>query len=187
MLALPRGGVPVGREVAAALDCPLDILIVRKLGTPGRPELALGALGEGGVRVLNQAMIRSLGVSSTALAEVESREGSEIERRARLYRVGRRRADVAGSTAIVVDDGIATGATARAGCEVARELGATRVVLAVPVAPADWDAGDSADDFVALLQPPSMRAVGQWYSDFTQTSDDEVIQLLADARATGSD
>ncbi len=178
-LGLPRGGVPVASEVARALRCPLDVLIVRKLGTPGRPELALGAIGEGDVRVTNDDLIRRLGIDRSVVDEIERRERSEVERRAGLYRVGRDRVDITGHTAIVIDDGVATGATALAGCEVARALGASLVVLAVPVAPADWHPGRVADDFVAVTRPRVMRAVGEWYSDFTQTPDDTVIRLLA--------
>lgn len=178
-LGLPRGGVPVASEVAASLRCSLDVLIVRKLGTPGRPELALGAIGEGGVRIANEDLIRRLGVDASVVDEIEQRERVEVERRAGLYRAGRERADIEGHTAIVIDDGVATGATALAGCQVARAMGASRVVLAVPVAPADWDPGAEADDFVAVIRPRAMRAVGEWYSDFTQTTDATVIRLLA--------
>ena len=180
-LGLPRGGVPVAAEVARALACPLDVLIVRKLGAPGHRELALGAIGEGGVRVLNEALIRRLGVSPLQLEAIEHTETLEIERRGALYRAGRPRLDLASRTAVVIDDGVATGASATAGCEIARALGATRVVLAVPVAPRSWAPGDVADDFVALLTPRDMRAVGQWYADFTQTTDGEVAALLAAA------
>jgi putative phosphoribosyl transferase len=178
VLGLPRGGVPVAAEIARALQCPLDVLIVRKLGAPGHRELALGAIGEGGVRVLNETLIRRLGVSQLQLEAIERTETIEVDRRSALYRAGRPRVDLTSHTAVVVDDGVATGATATAGCEIARALGATRVVLAVPVAPFAWLPGDAADDFVALLTPRNLRAVGQWYADFTQTSDSEVALLL---------
>lgn len=179
-LGLPRGGVPVAAEVAQALHCPLDVLIVRKLGTPGRPELALGAIGEGGIRVVNEDLTRRLGIDRSVIDEIERRERDEVNRRAALYRAGRDRRDVTDHTAIVIDDGVATGATALAGCEVARALGASRVVLAVPVAPADWSPGEAADELVAVIRPRNMRAVGEWYADFTQTPDEAVIRLLAD-------
>lgn len=178
-LGLPRGGVPVAAGVAAALGCELDVLIVRKLGAPGHRELALGAVGEGGVRVLNDALIHRLGIGEDELAAIEARELAETERRASLYRAGRARIDLTTRCAVVVDDGVATGASATVGCQVARALGAERVVLAVPVAPWGWTPGRSADDFVSVLRPRNMRAVGQWYVDFTQTTDDEVTALLA--------
>lgn len=178
-LGLPRGGVPVAAEVSQSLRCPLDVLIVRKLGTPGRPELALGAIGEGDVRITNDDLIRRLGIDPSLVDEIERRERVEVERRTSLYRAGRERIDIEGHTAVVIDDGVATGATALAGCQVARAMGASRVVLAVPVAPADWHPGADADDFVTVIRPRVMRAVGEWYTDFTQTPDTMVIQLLA--------
>lgn len=178
-LGLPRGGVPVAAEVARVLDCPLDVLVVRKLGTPGRPELALGAVGEGDVRVLNRDLIDRLSGVEAALATVEAREREEIARRAQRYRADRNRIDLAGRTALVIDDGIATGASALAGCEIARRQGATRVVLAVPVAPYDFTPGDAADEYVAVVRARNMRAVGQWYEDFSQTTDEAVAALLS--------
>ncbi len=178
VLGLPRGGVPVAYEVATALMAPLDVLVVRKLGAPGQPELAIGAIGEGGVRVLNDKLIRQIGVGEGTLALVEERERQELVRRAKLYRRERERVDLQGSTAIVVDDGIATGATARAGCRIARAQGAAIVVLAVPVAPHGWSPGEDADRLVAVVQPRDLRSVGGWYRNFSQTSDAQVTSLL---------
>lgn len=185
VLALPRGGVPVAAEVARALDAPLDVLLVRKLGVPFQPELAMGAIGEDGVRVLNAEVVRMAQVSGPELADTEARERIELERRARRYRGGRALVPLRGKTAIVVDDGIATGSTARAACRVARAHGAARVVLAVPVAPRDWTqrlAGE-ADELVALETPDPFQAVGRFYADFGQTTDDEVVTCLAHAAA----
>lgn len=181
VLGLPRGGVPVAAEVARMLDAPLDVLLVRKLGSPRNPEYAMGAIGEDGVRVLADAVVRSLGVSPHQLAEIEARERAELERRAARYRQGRSRVDLTGRTAVIVDDGIATGATAAAACLIARNLGAARIVLATPVAPAEWRTAlaDQADDYVVLDSPSSFYAVGQAYADFSQTSDEEVLAALA--------
>ncbi|NUR25390.1 MAG: phosphoribosyltransferase [Catenulispora sp.] len=180
---LPRGGVPVAAEVAAASGAPLDVIMVRKLGVPFQPELGMGAIGEGGVCVLNEEVLRAVGISDAELAEVQGRENAELERRAHLYRQGRPRSDLRGRTAIVVDDGLATGSTARAACLVARAYGAARVVVAVPVAPVGWTARmeDVADELVCLLTPYGFQAVGQWYRDFTQTTDQEVIDSLDEA------
>jgi putative phosphoribosyl transferase len=179
VLGLPRGGVPVAFEVARALNAPLDVIVVRKLGVPWQPELAMGAIGEDGVRVTNDDVYVT-GVSDRDLAAVEARERVELERRARRFRGDRRRQPLDGRTVVVVDDGVATGSTARAACLVARAHGAARVVLAVPVAPPDWlsrCAGD-ADELVVLETPAGFYAVGQAYEDFTQTTDDEVIDCL---------
>jgi putative phosphoribosyl transferase len=180
VLGLPRGGVPVAFEVAAALGAPLDVIVVRKLGVPFQPELGMGAIGEDGARVINDEIVRLAGVSERQLAEVESRERAELERRALRFRGDRPRVPLAGRTAVVVDDGIATGSTARAACQVARAHGAARVVLAVPVAPPGWTArfsGD-ADEFVCLGTPDPFYAIGQFYADFSQTSDEEVVTCL---------
>jgi putative phosphoribosyl transferase len=180
VLGLPRGGVPVALEVAGALDAPLDVIVVRKLGVPFQPELGMGAIGEGGVRVLNAEVVRLAGVSSEELAAVEQRERAELERRARRFRGDRLRVPLKEKTVLVVDDGIATGSTARAACQVARAHGAARVILAVPVAPPDWTdrlAGD-ADEFVCVDTPEPFFGVGQFYADFSQTTDDEVIACL---------
>lgn len=181
VLGLPRGGVPVALEVARALDAPLDVIVVRKLGVPVQPELAMGAIGEDGVRVINDAVMRLARVAEADLEEVEARERLELERRARRYRGDRPRAPLSGKTAIVIDDGLATGSTARAACEVAKAHGASRVVLAVPVAPEQWTArlADTADELVCVEAPPDFVAVGQFYADFTATSDEEVVRCLA--------
>jgi putative phosphoribosyl transferase len=183
VVGLPRGGVPVAWEVADALDAPLDVILVRKLGVPVQPELAMGAIGEDGVRVVDAHILRAAGVSDEMLAAVEERERAELERRAARYRAGRRRTPLAGRCVVVVDDGVATGSTARAACQVARVEGATRVVLAVPVAPPDWTErlGDAADDYLAVAVPDAFSGVGQFYRDFSQTSDDEVIRILDEA------
>ena len=180
VLGLPRGGVPVAAEVAARLGAPLDVIMVRKLGVPFQPELAMGAIGEGDVRVLDEEVVRVTRVTTEELRGVEGRERLELERRAHVFRGGRPRVPLAGRTAVVVDDGVATGSTARAACLVARAQGAARVVLAVPVAPAGWEArmGGVADELVAVATPEGFMAVGQFYADFHQTSDDDVVRLL---------
>ncbi|HEX4163823.1 MAG TPA: phosphoribosyltransferase [Acidimicrobiales bacterium] len=183
--ALPRGGAPVGFEVAERLGAPLDVLVVRKLGVPFQPELAMGAIGEGGVRVENSDVLRSAGLGSKDLQEAERRERPEVERRAALYREDRSRVDVRGRCAIVVDDGIATGSTVRAACRVLRSLGAARIVVAVPVASrlAVTDLRGECDELVCLEVPDPFFAVGEWYRDFSQTGDDEVVDLLRRAAA----
>jgi putative phosphoribosyl transferase len=183
VLGLPRGGVPVAAEVATALGAPLDVIIVRKLGIPYQPEVAMGAIGERGVRVLDDVLVARAGVSSGEVDAVERRERATLESRVDRFRAGRERLDLTGRTAIIVDDGIATGATATAAAQVARQLGASRVVVAAPVGGADAaDRIGDADEVVCLLQPPGFQAVGSHYRDFRQTSDDEVAALLAAAR-----
>ena len=186
VVGLPRGGVPVAFEVARELDAPLDVIVVRKLGVPHQPEFGMGAIGEDDVRVLNEDIVRLAGVSPVEVAAVEARERVEVRRRADLYRGGRPMIPLAGQTVIVVDDGIATGGTARAALEVARAHGARRVVLAVPVAPSEALAQmrDVADEVVAIETPTPFLSVGQWYAQFTQTPDDEVIRLLRSAAQT---
>lgn len=183
VLGLPRGGVRVAAEVAAALEAPLDVIVVRKLGVPSLPELAMGAIGEGGVRIILPETVRRTGVTPEALDAVERRERAELQRRAERFRGDHPRIPLAGRTAVVVDDGIATGSTARAACQVARAQGAARVVLAVPVAPFDWVRGlsDAADELIALSTPRQLQAIGMWYSDFSQSSDDEVVDCLRNA------
>ena len=180
VLGLPRGGVPVADEVARALGAPLDVVVVRKLGVPTRPELAMGAIGEDGVRIINDEIVGVLRIASGQIAQVERRERAELHRRAELFRAGRSRVPVAARTVVIVDDGLATGATARAACLVVRAHGAARVVLAVPVAPLGWEEklGEAADEYVCLFAPEDFDAVGQFYADFTATSDDEVIECL---------
>jgi putative phosphoribosyl transferase len=180
VLALPRGGVPVAYEVARALAAPLDVLIVRKLGLPAQPELGMGAIGEGGTRVLNRPLMSAAHVTDRQLAAVEARVRAELDRRARRYRQDRPMISLKGRTVIVVDDGLATGGSALAAVHVAREQGATRVILAVPVAPPETirSLRDEADDVVALYTPEDFRALGVWYADFSQTSDEEVVRLL---------
>lgn len=180
VLGLPRGGVRVAAEVAAALDAPLDVIVVRKLGVPSQPELAMGAIGEGDVRILLPEVIRRAGVTPEALAAVERQERAELQRRAHRFRDDRARIPLAGRCAVVVDDGIATGSTARAACQVARAQGAARVVLAVPVAPLDWAhrLHDEADEMVALITPRMLWAIGGWYRDFSQDTDEDVVACL---------
>ncbi|MFG2126236.1 phosphoribosyltransferase family protein [Streptomyces sp. NPDC048751] len=180
VLGLPRGGVPVAAEVARALDAPLDVCLVRKLGVPSQPELGMGAIGEGGARVINEDVMRGAGVTPDELAQVEERERGVLESRARRYRGSRAPLGLRGSTAVVVDDGVATGSTARAACWIARARGAVRIVLAVPVAPPDWTErlGNDADELVCLHTPWGFFAIGPYYDDFTQTGDHEVVACL---------
>ena len=185
VLGLPRGGVPVAFEVAKALQAPLDVLVVRKLGVPFQPELAFGAIGEGGeVRVINDAVVQEARLNRDDMDAVESEQRAELQRRSDRFRGGRGRISLTGRIAIIVDDGIATGATAKAACQVARAQGASRVVLAVPIGPDDIVArfAGYADEMVCLETPAFFFAVGQGYRNFTQTSDDEVIALLDRAR-----
>ena len=181
ILGLPRGGVPVAREVASALGAPLDVIAVRKLGVPFDPEFAMGAIGEDGVRVIDQRVVEMVGVSEADIVEVERRERAVLAHRIDHVRRLHPRLPLEGVTAVVVDDGIATGSTARAACAVARAHGAARVVLAVPVAPAGWADGlrDTADEYVAVEEPAGFRSVGQFYDDFGQTTDAEVLAALA--------
>ena len=181
VLGLPRGGVPVAYEVARALHAPLDVIVVRKLGVPFQPELAMGAVGEGGVRVLNDDTVRL--VRADQVAAVEERERAEVVRRAKLFRGDRRPLPLAGRTVVVVDDGIATGATARAACEVARAHDATHVVLAVPVGPPGGAERmyPAADEVICLYSPADFFAIGQYYTNFAQLTDAEVAALLRQA------
>ena len=191
VLGLPRGGVPVAAELARSLDAPLDVLVVRKLGLPQQPEVAMGAIGERGARVLNDDVLRFGGVSPAALEKVERRERAELEARVARFRGDAPPIDLAGRTAIVVDDGVATGATARVACLVARELGAASVIVATPVGAPD-SLGDLAampevDEVVCLSAPSGFMAVGMHYLDFGQTTDAEVQAILEASRAGWAD
>jgi putative phosphoribosyl transferase len=185
VVGLPRGGVVVAAEVAHHLGAPLDVLVVRKLGVPRQPELAMGAIGEGGVRVRNESVIRNARVTVDEWEAVERREWAELDRRVAAWRPDHPRIDLAGRVALVVDDGLATGSTARVACRVARAAGADRVVLAVPIAPRGWTAefATEADELIALDTPEPFVAVGRWYRDFDPTTDAEVVECLDRARA----
>jgi predicted phosphoribosyltransferase len=180
VLALPRGGVPVGYEVAATLGAPLDVFVVRKLGLPGHEELAMGALASGGVRILDEELICLARVTPAEVSRVTSAEQAELERRERRYRGDRPFPDLRGKTAVLVDDGLATGSTMRAAVTALRIEGPTRIVVAVPVAAAETcDALRTlADDVICAVTPEPFHAVGLWYDDFSQTTDDEVRELL---------
>lgn len=187
VLGLPRGGVPVAFEVASGLGAPLDLLLVRKLGVPGQEELAMGAIASGGVRVLNDGILDQLADPDGAIEAVAAEELLELERRERRYRSGRPPLAVAGADVIVVDDGLATGATMRAAIASLRQRGVRTVAVAVPVGAPSVCAlvAGEADALVCLVTPDPFGAVGHWYGDFGQTDDDEVIALLADAEADG--
>jgi predicted phosphoribosyltransferase len=180
VLALPRGGVPVGYEVASRLGAPLDVFVVRKLGVPGQEELAMGAIASGGVRVQNDEIVRELGMSEDDIGFVEAQEREELERRERLYRGGRPPLDVRGRTVILVDDGLATGSTMRAAVAALRRLDPARIVTAVPVSDASTCEAlrREADEVVCAATPEPFVAVGLWYEDFSQTSDEEARTLL---------
>jgi putative phosphoribosyl transferase len=189
VLGLPRGGVPVAFEVAQALDAPLDVFLVRKLGVPGHEELAMGAIASGGVRVLNPEVVAHLAIPAQAIEQVAVREQQEMERRERLYRDGRAPPAIEGRTVILVDDGLATGSTMRAGIAALRRLNPARIVAAVPVAAPEVceQLSGEADEMVCARTPEPFYAVGLWYEDFGQTSDDEVRELLARARRRATD
>ncbi len=188
VLALPRGGVPVGFEVARALEAPLDVMLVRKLGVPGQEELAMGAIASGGVRIVSDDVVNALDIPERAIAIVAAAEAQELERRERAYREGRPFPDVGGKVAILVDDGLATGATMRAAVAALRALGAGPVVAAVPVAPPETCAALSrvVDQMICALTPDPFFAVGAWYEDFTETSDETVRALLHRAAEIGA-
>jgi putative phosphoribosyl transferase len=180
VLALPRGGVPVGYEVASHLGAPLDVIVVRKLGVPGQPELAMGAIGENGVRVVDEDLMARARVRPGDLERVERAERAELERRVRLYRGDRPALSLRGKVALIVDDGIATGSTARAAARVVRAAGASLVIVAAPVGPLDAlkRFGSDADEVVIARTPDPFYAIGAFYADFSQTTDEEVRQLL---------
>jgi predicted phosphoribosyltransferase len=183
VLALPRGGVPIGFEVARALHAPLDIFLVRKLGLPGQEELAMGAIATGGVRVLNEEVVGPLHVSEGLIDQVAAREEEELKRREQMYRGERPPPDVRGRTVILVDDGLATGSTMRAAVAALRRQGPARIIVAVPVGAEETCAAfrDEADEVVCARTPEPFYAVGFWYQDFSQTSDEEVRDLLGRA------
>lgn len=181
IMALPRGGVPVGYEVARVLNVPLEVMIVRKLGVPGHDELAMGAIASGGVRVLNRSVIESLRIPPDSIEVVEKRETLELMRREAMYRGNRQPIVVEGKTIILVDDGVATGSTMRVAITALREQRAGKIIVATPVAPPTvrWEMEALVEDFVSVLLPGDFLGVGQWYDDFTQTDDDTVYELLS--------
>jgi len=183
VLALPRGGVPVAYEVAKALRAPLDIFLVRKLGVPGHEELAMGAIATGGVRVLNEDVMRYISISDAAIDAVAAKEQRELERREQLYRGDRPAPDVKGQTVILVDDGLATGSTMRAAAAALRQQKPARIVVAVPVSAVQTcdEYRMGVDEIVCAVTPEPFHAVGMWYEDFSQTTDEEVRELLARA------
>ncbi len=185
VFALPRGGVPVGAEVSRSLGAPLEVIVSRKLGAPGQPEFGIGAVTPGGVRVLNERAVRALGIEEDYLQMVSTRELAEAERRLRLFRgEGRPYPDLEGRTAILVDDGLATGVTARASLLALRRMNPQRLVLAVPVCAVQTAEllRPETDELICLLAPADLEAVGLWYRNFEQTSDEEVVRLLEQAR-----
>jgi predicted phosphoribosyltransferase len=188
VLALPRGGVPVAYEVAQALHAPLDVFIVRKLGVPGHEELAMGAIASGDVLVLNDEVLAQLRVPQRAIDAVAAHERQELARRERSYRGSKPTLDVRGRTVIIVDDGLATGSTMRAALHALRRMGPREVIVAVPVAARSTceEFREEADQIVCLRTPEPFRAVGLWYEDFSQTTDEEVHELLARAEATAT-
>jgi predicted phosphoribosyltransferase len=183
VLALPRGGVPVAYEVARALQAPLDLFLVRKLGVPGREELAMGAIASGGVRVLNEEVVEHLNIPEELLDAVAAKESAELRRREQAYRGDRPVLEVRGRTVILVDDGLATGSTMRAAIAALRRQHPARIVVAVPVAAplTAEDLAQEVDEFVCLSTPEPFQAVGLWYRDFSQTTDEEIISLLRQA------
>jgi predicted phosphoribosyltransferase len=183
VLALPRGGVPVGYEVAQALNAPLDVFVVRKLGVPGHEELAMGAIASGGVRVVNGEVIESLRIPNEVIDAAAARELRELERRERAYRDDRPAPDVQGRTVILVDDGIATGSTMKAAIEALRQLEASRIVVAVPTAALSTarEMQRDVEELIAVMTPADFSGVGQWYEDFSQTTDEQVRDLLESA------
>jgi predicted phosphoribosyltransferase len=188
VLALPRGGVPVAYEIARALDAPLDVFLVRKLGVPGHRELAMGAIASGGVRVLSPDVVSWYGIPEAVIDEVARDEQAELERRERAYREGRTPVELRDRVVLLVDDGLATGATMKAAMEAVRAHAPSRIVVVVPVGAPDIcrEFEDVADEIVCALSPEFFSAVGQWYVDFSQTTDEEVRDLLHEAARTAS-
>ncbi|MBV1930118.1 MAG: phosphoribosyltransferase [Porticoccaceae bacterium] len=184
VLALPRGGVPVAYEVASALGAPLDLVLVRKLGAPGQRELAMGAIASDGTKVLNREIIKSLQITNEDIERVQREEEQELARREQIYRGDQVRPEIQGKTIILVDDGVATGATMRAAVSLLRTQNPGRIVIALPVAPAEIIAllRREADEVICLYCPEPFLAIGYWYQDFTQVSDHEVRDILARAR-----
>jgi predicted phosphoribosyltransferase len=183
ILGLPRGGVPVAYEVAKRLRAPLDVFVVRKLGVPGFEELAAGAIASGGVRVLNEDVVRAIPHAEEAIEAVTAKETAELERREQIYRAGRPAPDLRDRVVILIDDGLATGATMRAAVKALRQSGAAKIIVAVPVGPPDTcrEIEEQADETICLSTPAFFQAVGQYYEDFSQTSDEDVRELLARA------
>jgi putative phosphoribosyl transferase len=184
VFGLPRGGVPVGYEISRSLGAPLDVFVSRKLGAPGQPEFGIGAVAAGGVRILNADVVKRLGISDEYIGRVTAREVAEVERRLRFFRGGRPEPEVGGRTVILVDDGLATGVTARAAVEALRQRGPGRLVLAAPVCAAQTAKlfRSKVDELVCLASPSDLGAIGLWYKNFEQTTDEEVVQLLEKAR-----
>lgn len=184
VFALPRGGVPVGKEVSHSLGAPLEVVVSRKLGAPGQPEFGIGAVAPGGVRVLNERVVRALGIEEAYLEMISARELAEAERRLKLFRGDRPYPDLEGRTVILVDDGLATGVTARAALLALRRMNPRRLVLAVPVCAVQTAEllRPETDDLICLLAPANLEAVGLWYRNFEQTSDEEVVRLLEEAQ-----
>jgi predicted phosphoribosyltransferase len=184
VLALPRGGVPVAYEIARALDIPLDVFLVRKLGTPGHPELAMGAIASGGIRVVNEDVVQALNVPQRQIDAVAEQEQRELERRDAAYRQGRSVPELTNRTVILVDDGLATGSTMKAAVQAVKQQQPKRIIVAVPVGALETCRmlGDMADEVICARTPQPFSAVGQWYRDFTQTSDDEVMSLLEESQ-----
>src|SRR5512132_1116545 len=183
VLGLPRGGVPVAAEVAKRLNAPLDVFVVRKLGLPGHPELAMGAIASGGVRVFNGEVVNALRIPDEVIDTVSAQELAELQRREKAYRAGLPPLDLEGKTVIVVDDGVATGSTMLAAVSALRQLNACRIVVAAPVIAAStyYELRRAADEVAAVIMPENFYAVGLWYKDFSQTSDEKVRDLLAQA------